>query len=189
MNTKVITGSNTLLSYANLFEPKAPIGGGKAKYSVSAVFKKSDTKTVEAVKKAIQAAYTDGESKLKGNSKVAPALSEIRSPLRDGDKERPGDPVYEGCYFINCSSDNAPEIVDGELNPIISRNDCYSGCKGRVSINFFAYNTNGNKGIGAGLNNVQVLRKGTPLGGKSRAEDDFAGLEDDSDDSTDGFLD
>ena len=50
----------------------------------------------------------------------------------------------------------------------------YSGCVGRASINMYAYNVNGNRGIACGLNNLQKLADGTPLGGKSRAEDDFA---------------
>lgn len=190
-DTKVITGPRTVFSYANVWDPKPSLNGGKPKYSVSLIIKKSDTKTIDAINKAIKAAYEEGEGKLKGTSKVVPALSDIKTPLRDGDKDRAGDPAYEGSYFINCNSDTAPDIVDAQCNPVISRSDCYSGCVGRASINLYAYNTNGNKGIAAGLNNLQVLRKGTPLGGKSRAEDDFAGLEDDTDDdgSTDSILD
>ena len=73
-------------------------------------------------------------SKLKGTSKVVPALSDIKTPLRDGDKDRAGDPAYAGSYFINCNSDTAPDIVDAQCNPVMSRSDCYSGCVGRASI-------------------------------------------------------
>ena len=109
-----------------------------------------------------------------------PALSTLKTPLRDGDAERPDDETYKGSYFINANSATAPGVVDADCNPIIDRSEMYSGVKGRASINLYAYNVNGNRGIACGLNNLQKLSNGTALGGKSRAEDDFA-TEDDED--------
>ena len=172
--TKVITGPNTRWSYANVWQPKS-INGGAPKYSVSLIIPKSDTVTVEKVKAAIQAAYEEGESKLKGNGKTVPALSVIKTPLGDGDTERPDDPAY----FINANSATAPGIVDADRQPIIDTSEVYSGVYGRASINFYAFNSNGNKGIACGLNNLQKIRDGEPLGGKSRAEDDFNTDDDD----------
>ena len=131
--TKVITGPRTRWSYANVWDPKS-INGGTPKYSVSLIIPKSDKKTVEAIKAAIQAAYEEGESKLKGNGKTVPALSVIKTPLRDGDAERPDDPVYADAYFINANSATAPGIVDADLNPILERSEVYSGVYGRASI-------------------------------------------------------
>ena len=165
--TKVITGICTF-SYLNCWEPKA-IEGGKPKFSVSLVIPKHDTRTVERIRAAIQAAYEEGSSKLKGNGKSVPALSSIRTPLRDGDKDRPDDEVYKGCWF---------GIVDADRQPILTRSEMYSGVKGRASINLYAYNVNGNRGIACGLNNLQKISDGIPLGGKSRAEDDFDTAED-----------
>lgn len=176
--TKVITGPNTRWSYANVWQPKS-INGGAPKYSVSLIIPKSDTVTVEKVKAAIQAAYEEGESKLKGNGKTVPALSVIKTPLRDGDTERPDDPAYANAYFINANSATAPGIVDADRQPIIDTYEVYSGVYGRASINFYAFNSNGNKGIACGLNNLQKIRDGEPLGGKSRAEDDFNTDDDD----------
>lgn len=176
--TKVITGPNTRWSYANVWQPKS-INGGAPKYSVSLIIPKSDTVTVEKVKAAIQAAYEEGESKLKGNGKTVPALSVIKTPLRDGDTERPDDPAYANSYFINANSATAPGIVDADRQPIIDTSEVYSGVYGRASINFYAFNSNGNKGIACGLNNLQKIRDGEPLGGKSRAEDDFDTDDDD----------
>ena len=173
--TKVITGPNT---YAIVWQPKS-INGGAPKYSVSLIIPKSDTVTVEKVKAAIQAAYEEGESKLKGNGKTVPALSVIKTPLRDGDTERPDDPAYANAYFINANSATAPGIVDADRQPIIDTSEVYSGVYGRASINFYAFNSNGNKGIACGLNNLQKIRDGEPLGGKSRAEDDFNTDDDD----------
>ena len=176
--TKVITGVKTRWSYANVWEPKS-INGGAPKYSVSLIIPKSDTKTVTAVKNAIQAAYDEGQSKLKGNSKSVPALSAIKNPLRDGDAERPDDETYKDSYFINANSATAPGIVDAARQPILERSEVYSGVYGRASINFYAFNSNGNKGIACGLNNLQKISDGEPLGGKTRAEDDFADEDED----------
>ena len=176
--TKVITGPKTRWSYANVWDPKS-INGGAHKYSVSLIIPKSDTQTLEKIKAAIQAAYEEGQSKLKGNGKSVPALDLIKTPLRDGDRERPDDPTYAGCYFINANSATAPGIVDADRQPILERSEVYSGVYGRASINLYAFNSNGNKGIACGLNNLQKISDGEPLGGKSRAEDDFASDDDD----------
>lgn len=176
--TKVITGPDTRWSYCNAWAPKA-INGGTPKYSVSLIIPKSDTKTIEKVRAAIQAAYEEGASKLKGNGKSVPALKALKTPLRDGDLERPDDEAYANSYFINANSATAPGIVDADRQPIIDTSEVYSGVYGRASINFYAFNSNGNKGIACGLNNLQKIRDGEPLGGKSRAEDDFADEDDD----------
>ena len=171
--TKVITGPRTRWSYANVWDPKS-INGGDPKYSVSLIIPKSDTRTIAKIEAAIQAAYEEGESKLRGNSKTVPALSVLKTPLRDGDRERPDDEAYRNSYFINANSATKPGIVDADRNPILDRSEVYSGVYGRASVNFYAFNSNGNKGIACGLNNLQKISDGEPLGGKSRAEDDFA---------------
>ena len=177
-STKVITGPETRWSYANVWQPKA-IDGGVPKYSVSLIIPKSDTKTIEKVRAAAQAAYDEEQGKLKGNGKSVPPLSSIKTPLRDGDVERPDDEAYANSFFINANSTSAPGIVDAACQPIIDTSEVYSGVYGRASINFYAFNSNGNKGIACGLNNLQKIRDGESLGGKSRAEDDFADLDDD----------
>ena len=176
--TKVITGVNTRWSYANVWDPKS-IDGSKPKYSVSLIIPKDDTATVEKINAAIQAAYEEGHTKLKGNGKTVPPLAAIKNPLRDGDIEKPDDEAYAGCYFVNANSSTAPGVVDADRQPIIERSEVYSGVYGRASINFYAFNVNGNKGIACGLNNLQKIRDGEPLGGKASAESDFATDDDD----------
>ena len=176
--TKVITGVKTRWSYVNAWEPKS-INGGVPKYSVSLIIPKSDTKTIEKIQAAIQAAYDEGQGKLKGNGKSVPALSVLKTTIRDGDAERPDYDAYADSYFINANSGTAPGIVDADRQPILDRSEVYSGVYGRASINFYAFNSNGNKGIACGLNNLQKIKDGEPLGGKSRAEDDFDTEEDD----------
>ena len=180
--TKVITGRHTVMSYLNVNEPKVPLGGGAPKYSVSLIIPKSDTVTVEKIRAAIRAAYDEGQGKLRGSGKTVPAFESLKTPLRDGDKDRKGDDAYKNSWFVNANSTTKPGVVDADRNPILDSSELYSGIIGRASINFYAFNTNGNKGIACGLNNIQKLADGTPLGGHSRAEDDFADLDDDDED-------
>lgn len=170
-NTKVVTGINTRLSYANIWEPKS-INGGKEKYSVSLIIPKSDTKTVTAIEKAIDAAIEEGIGKFgdKKPNKVA-----LKLPLRDGDLEK-DDVNYKDAYFINANSITAPQIVDKQVQPILDQAEVYSGCYARVSISFYAFNTNGNRGVACGLGNIQKIRDGEPLGGHSSASDDFTAI-------------
>lgn len=164
--TKVVTGM-VRLSYAHLHEPHA-IEGNEPKYSVSLIISKEDKSTIKAVQEAIKEAQEAGKGLWGG--KIPGGL---KSPLRDGDDERPDDDVYADAYFINANSKRKPEIVDLKGNKGLGPDQVYSGCYGRVSLNFFGYNAAGNKGIGCGLGNVQKIKDGDPLGGATRAEDDF----------------
>lgn len=170
--TKVVTGK-VRLSYVNLFTPRAGMSGGEPKYSVCVLVPKSDTATVNKIKAAIEAAKQAGAATFGG--KVPAGL---KNPLRDGDTERDS-AEYKGHYFINASSKQRPGVVDAAVNPILSQDEIYSGCYGRVSLNFYAYNQSGNKGVGAGLQNVQKVAEGEPLSGRSRAEDDFSAADND----------
>ena len=166
--TKVVTGV-VRLSYANVWEPKS-INGGAEKFSVSLIIPKADTKTLGAIQKAIDSAIEEGRGKFGGK---VPSKATLKLPLRDGDVDRPDDEAYTNCYFINANSSSAPEIVDKSLNPIQNRSEVYSGVYARASINFYAFNSNGNRGIACGLGNIQKVRDGEPLGGKTSAADDF----------------
>ena len=113
-----------------------------------------------------------------GDEKKLPPLSELKTPLRDGDIERPEDPAYAGHWFLNANSDRAPGTVDAHAQ-LISPDEVYSGCYGKISVTFYGYNSNGNRGIAAGLGNIQKLRDGEPLGGRTNAADDFQSEDDD----------
>ena len=172
--TKVITGINTRLSYFHGWEPVS-INGGEAKYSVSVLIPKTDKATVDAISRAVDAAIEDGVSKFGGKK---PNKAALKMPLRDGDLERE-DEAYKGHYFINANSKTAPQIVDKTVKPILDREEVYSGCYGRVSLNFYAFNSNGNKGVACGLGNIQKIKDGESLGNRSTAAEDFTTLEDD----------
>lgn len=181
-DTKVITGK-VRFSYLHVFQPHAMNEGQEEKYSVSLLIPKSDKKTLDKIKKAIKAAAEQGKSKWDG--KIPPNL---KNPLRDGDTERPDQDEYAGHFFINANSKQKPGVVDAQLNEVIDSQEVYSGCYGRASINFYPYNVSGNRGIAAGLNNIQKLEDGDYLGGRSRAEDDFDAVEPEYEDDDLGFL-
>ena len=171
--TKVVTGK-VRLSYAHVWDPVS-INDSKPKYSVSLIIPKGDKETVKKINAAVDAAIEDGIAKFGGKK---PNKAALKLPLRDGDTER-DDEVYKNAYFVNANSTTAPQIVDRSVQPILDREEVYSGCYARVSINFYAYNTNGNKGIACGLGNIQKIADGEPLGGRSNAKDDFSSLDDD----------
>ena len=100
-------------------------------------------------------------------------MEQIKTPLRDGDLERPEDDAYQDSYFVNAKSFMAPGIVDANRKPILDHAEVYSGVYGRVSMTFYAYNTGTARGIACGLNNLQKLMDGEALGGRISAEEDF----------------
>lgn len=173
--TKVVTGK-VRLSYAHLLEPTAIEEGQDKKYSVSLIIPKDDEATLKKIEAAVNAAKEQGKSKWGGK---IPA--KLKLPLRDGDEERPDDEAYKNSFFLNCSSKNKPQIVDKSLNEILDADQIYSGMYARVSLNFYPFDTSGNRGIAVGLNNVQKLADGEPLSGRTSAAEDFADSAEDDD--------
>ena len=170
MSTKVVTGK-VRFSFCHIFEPQAPQGGGDPKYSVTLLIPKSDTTTLNKIKAAIAEAR---EAYCKRNGASALPVKPNHT-LHDGDGTRdsgdPYGPECQGCYVITVSSKQKPVIVDAFRNEITDPGEVYSGCYGRAAINFFGYNSNGKKGISAGLLSVQKLSDGEPFGTVGSASD------------------
>lgn len=174
--TKVVTGK-VRLSYANLFEPKG-FDGNEPQYSVSLIIPKNDTDTLKAIKEAIAEAKENDKGKWNGK---IPA--NLKTPLRDGDEERPDDEAYADSYFINANSKKKKPQVVGLKGENLGEDEVYSGCYARVSITLYGFNASGNRGIGCGLGNVQKLDDGESFGGGSSASEDF-----EFEDAEDDFL-
>ena len=178
-STKVIIPAR--LSYLHIWEPSSVEEGQEKKYSASLIIAKEDKATIAKVKKAIEATKQQGkDTKFKGK---IPA--NLKTPLRDGDVDRPEDEAYANSYFINANAKTKPGIVNKKAEPIMNQDEVYSGCHGYVSVTFYPFNTSGNMGIAAGLNHVMKTKDGEPLGGRTSAENDFKdliGVEDDEDD-------
>jgi len=169
--TIVITGK-VRFSYAHVWKPASMEEGSVPKYSVSILIPKTDIATIARIKKAIEVAAEQGVSKIGKDGKVP---KNYKQPLRDGDEEKEDDETYAGHYFLSATSTKKPGIVDADRQPLMNEDEFYSGCYGRASLNMYAFNVPGNKGIAAGLNNLQKLEDGERLGGgATSAEDDFA---------------
>ena len=172
--TKVIIPCR--ISFANIWQPKS-INGSEEKYSVSCLIPKGDKATLMKIHKAVEAAREDGKAR-KWNGKIPPNL---KLPLRDGDIERPDDENYAGHMFLNATSKEAPQIVDRRVQPIMDAMECGSGDYCNVSVNFYPFNANGNRGVAAGLGNIQKVKDGERLSGRTNAASDFEELADDVD--------
>ena len=180
MPTRVITGK-CRASYVHLFEPYST-NGSEPKYSVSLIIPKSDKETISKIQTAVEEAIQNGITSKWGGKRPLT----LKTPLRDGDEEKPDDAAYADSYFINCNSTARPGMVDRKRIPITDPTVIYSGCYIRASINIYPFNTNGNRGVGAGLVNIQFWEDGEPLNGRVRAEDEFDALDSDDDNA---FLD
>lgn len=167
----LVTGK-VRFSYVNVFTPRVTPSGDE-KYSVTLLIPKSDVETKQKIDAEINRVLQENLAEVfKG---IMP--TNLRLPIYDGDGLRPSSEPFgaecKGHYVITANSNNAPEVVDANVQPIISKNEFYSGCYGRASLRFYAYNQNGNKGIGCGLGNVQKLEDGQPLDGRTTAAEDF----------------
>ena len=175
--TKVVVPCR--ISFANIWEPKS-INGSDEKYSVSLLIPKEDKATLTKIHKAIEAAKEAAKSK-KWNGKIPPNL---KLPIHDGDIDRPDDENYAGHFFFNATSKNAPQIVDRKVQPIIDPMECGSGDYCNVSVNFYGFAASGNKGVAAGLQNIQLVRHGERLAGKPSASSDFVAIEGEEEEDT-----
>ena len=166
--TAMVTGK-VRFSFANVFEPKS-VKGGPPKYSVSLLISKDETEMIKTIEECIEEAKKVGASKKFGGS--IPTV--LKLPLRDGDVEKPDDENYKNCYFFTAASGNAPGVfkeAGGKLVGI-DESEFYSGCYGRASINFYAFNE-GTKGIACGLNDILKVEDGDKLSGGSNAAEAF----------------
>lgn len=177
--TKVVVPCR--MSFANIWEAKS-INGSDPKYSVSCIIPKSDKKTLTRIHNAIEVAKEEGKTK-KWGGKVP---GNLKTPLRDGDIDRPDDEAYAEAMFFNTTAKDAPQIVDRKVQPILDPMECGSGDYCNVSVNFYPFNANGNRGIAAGLGNIQLIKHGERLAGKASASSDFEELEGDEDEGAFG---
>ena len=162
------------MSYPNLFTPRMNDLNGKEEYSVVALFPKGAD--LSALKKAAEAAVIEkwGTDKTKWPKP-------LKTPFRDqAEREKDGalPPGHEaGAIFMNLKSKQKPQVVDQNVQPILDTAEVYAGCIAKASVNAYAYDQKGNRGVAFGLGNIQKVRDGDPLGGRTRAQDDFKAIE------------
>lgn len=176
-DTKVVFGP-CRLSYTHVFTKYAPDGDtDNGKYMTNVLIPKSEKETVKALQQAIEAAKKTGIVSKWGGKEP----KNLELPLRDGDTDK-DDEVYEDCFFINAKSSTRPGICDKNKNPIVDEEEIYSGVYAYVSVSFYPYDKNGNRGIACGLNNIMKFKDGERLGGRTSAENDFADIDAEDDD-------
>jgi len=178
LNTKFITKS-CRLSYLSLLNPRKT-DDGKEAYQCTVLIPKTDKDSVAKIKELIE------NAKKKDAGKLATGSGAIKSPLLDGDKkDEEGafhykDENVRGHYFLRtASTTRKPEIVDLQLEPIISPSEVYSGMWGQVSINFYGWASKTGRGIAAGLGNVRKTKDDESFAGGARAADEFSAVDDD----------
>lgn len=177
-DTKVVFGP-CRLSYVHLFEKHSFDKDPKnARYSASILIPKTETETINAINKAIEAATQAAKvSKWEGK-----CPKNLESPLLDGDEKDNGDEAYAGHYYLNAKCNTRPGVVDRNRTPIVDEEEIYSGVWAIVSVTFFGFNVSVNKGVACGLNNVMKFKDGDKLGGRQSADNDFAGIDTEEDD-------
>lgn len=169
MATVKFTTGLVRLSFAHLAKPHVDMNGNE-NYSAMFLVPKSDEKGVKTINDAIAKLKGDDDAKAKWGKGA-----NVRSPLRDGDAERPSDKTYKGCYFFNAKSniDHQPDLYDKDRNAIVAPDEIYSGCWGQAILTLYPYNNSGNKGIGVGILAFRKIKDGPHLGGMSASADDF----------------
>lgn len=166
------------VSWPNIFKAKKNELNGKEEYSLVALFKKGEDLAV--LKAAVQAVV---EVKWGKDKKKWPAL--LKLPFRDqAERAKTNDDgktvmpagYEEGAIFITLKSAQRPGVVDQKVQPILDPSEIYAGCFCRATVRAYTYDQKGNRGVAFGLQNIQKVKDGDPISGKSRAEDDFSSV-------------
>ncbi len=176
-SNQVMTGK-ARLSYVHLLTPHANSNGGEEKYSVTILVPKADAATKRRIDAAVEVAAQKGAKELWGGRPPRIAV-----PVYDGDGVRPSDGMpfgeeCKGCWVFTASAkaDRPPQVIDAATNPLIQAGEVYSGMYGRAIVSFFPYAAQGKKGVGCGLEGVQKLADGAPLGSRVDAAAEFGAV-------------
>lgn len=162
------------LSYVNIMQARIIGDSKEPTFSLKILIPKTDVNTLSQLKLAVDQAKRNGqELGKKPFAKMSDAFiaQEIKLIMKDGDIAFPDNPECKGCWVLNAKTpaDKPPGVLDAQGKRIINATDVYSGMYGRVHIQLFPFDTNGNKGIGCSLQNVQKVKDGDALGGSRRS--------------------
>lgn len=160
------------VSFAHVFRPQPPMAGSKPdakpKYGVTMLFAPG------ADLSKLKAAAAEAAQEKFGKRLADPIFAaKVRTPFRDQGEKPELEGYVKGSIFVNATSAQRPGLVDHNVQAIINEADFYSGCYAVASVNAFAYEQMGNVGVAFGVNNIQKVRDGEPLGGRTRPEADF----------------
>lgn len=99
------------------------------------------------------------------------------------------DGYEDGMVIVRAKASYRPGVVDSKKNEIdLEELDTflYGGMYARAAVSAFAYaHKSGNKGVSFGVDAIQIIKDGEPLGSRVSAEEAFADVEDTDDFDTD----
>lgn len=151
------------VSFPQVFEAKS-FEGAKPKFSIVMLFKKNEN--LQTMKELAKRALFN-----KWGNDLPPNLN---TPFRDGNSvDYDG---YENIIYAPASSQYQPGIVDEQKQTLIDPKQFYAGCYAIASVNAYAYDVAGNKGVSFGLQNLMKMNDGEPLTGGATAEQDFESI-------------
>lgn len=162
----------------------------KGKFKCCLIFDEAAQKTSQF--KALKKAANDAVKAKWGDKPPA----KLRTPFRTGDNlptnaesgERYEGFENENFVAINVTTKQKPDVVDNNVEPILSRSGFKSGDFGIAAINAFCYDVDGSKGVSFGLYHVQKTKDGDSLGGSAPSAKDVFGVVEDNDDSDDDIF-
>lgn len=175
IDTKVVFGP-VRLSYCHVFQ-KYSTDGNDGKYQTGILIPKSEKKTIAAIEQAVETAKKQAVATKKWTDKQ---IKKLEMPLKDGDDKE--DENYEGHLYVNAKCNTRPGVIDKKGQPVVDEEEIYSGVWAYVSVSFYGYDVNGNRGIACGLNNIKKFKDDDHFGGRVSAEADFADFDSEDDD-------
>lgn len=180
-------------SYVNLLEARLLPQSETLAWGMQCIFKKTPVieKWVEELKKIYAQVLIDkfGKEKAGAIAKVLRAKNSF--PVRDGDNPADAGTLanadqLKGCYFLNTNNRFRQPHIIGPVGKAVDSetltpDDIYSGAYYRVMLEFWYYDTAGNKGISTSIAAAMKTKDGENLGaGTSSTEasdafSDYAG--------------
>ena len=132
-----------IISYPNVFEAKQINGKGDPKFSASIIL---DPQTDWA---AVQACVQEA---LVTKFGVGSIPQNYKSPFSQADEDG-----FPGLWLIHGYSDRPVQVTDQRVQPVMDRSQVFAGCVVNVYVRFYGFDNAGNKGVGVGLNAVQIV--------------------------------
>jgi len=170
MGQSPITTPTATANFVFLAEGR-PNDRNQIEYSMCLIWPKNTD--LSALKKAFDAA---GKEKFGDKWAMVQKASSFRNIFHDGDIDKMGRDEYKNSIYLNCKSrfpvgccQYMKDPVTGQMeNLVIDPSEVYSGCKVQVGLSFNGYDSNGNKGVSAGLAGVRKVAEGERLDGGVR---------------------
>lgn len=166
------------VSFPSVFEKSGPPGTApdKLKYSVVMLF---DTREIakDPKQKALWEAMLKAAKDCAREKWADKIPAGLMSPFRDGKEKEQYEGYGEGVMFCTAKSERRPGVVDQQVQRIIDPEDFYPGCYAHADINPYAWSYMGKNGVAFGLQNIQKVKDGEPIGGGASAESSFDAID------------